>query len=144
MQPELLKQLKDVHLPPPISWWPPAPGWYIVFALFILLVCGVYFWLRKKRLRRQRKQRILQHMQQLQSTSDVAAAMVLVKQVAISQYPEQPIAELQGKAWIQFLTKDMDIPTQLQQQMLVAAYQKQPENCDALFQCLTKWVEQQL
>lgn len=37
MQPDLLQQLKDLHMPAAPGWWPPAPGWWILGAL---LVCG--------------------------------------------------------------------------------------------------------
>lgn len=41
-----LAQLKDIHLPTPIGWWPLAPGWYILMGLILFLVIifayGVY------------------------------------------------------------------------------------------------------
>jgi len=30
-----LVNLKDIHLPPPVSFWPPAPGWWILALLMI-------------------------------------------------------------------------------------------------------------
>lgn len=32
-----LAQLKDIHLPEAVGWWPPAPGWWLL-ALLALLV----------------------------------------------------------------------------------------------------------
>lgn len=33
-----LKQLKDIHLPESISWWPPAVGWWVLLLLVIVIV----------------------------------------------------------------------------------------------------------
>ncbi|MBL4711699.1 MAG: DUF4381 domain-containing protein [Gammaproteobacteria bacterium] len=30
--------LKDIHLPEPILWWPLAPGWWMVIALLFVAV----------------------------------------------------------------------------------------------------------
>ena len=38
MNPQL--QLRDIHLPAEPSWWPPAPGWWL---LAILLMARVWW-----------------------------------------------------------------------------------------------------
>jgi len=38
MQPDLLAQLKDVHLPLAPGWWPPAPGWWLLALLLLVLL----------------------------------------------------------------------------------------------------------
>jgi hypothetical protein len=40
MQPDLLQQLKDIHLPPDPTWWPPAPGWWL---LALVAAAGLYY-----------------------------------------------------------------------------------------------------
>src|SRR5262245_66626316 len=43
--------LRDIHLPGAISWWPPAPGWWVLAALAMLVavVVGLYYWRERHR-----------------------------------------------------------------------------------------------
>ena len=44
--------LRDIHLPMPVDWWPPAPGWWLVALVVASLVAaGVVRW-RRDRFRR--------------------------------------------------------------------------------------------
>ena len=47
-----LAQLKDIHLPQAVHWWPPAPGWWLV----ALLVLALTIWLSRYLLARYRRQ----------------------------------------------------------------------------------------
>lgn len=46
-----LEQLRDIHLPQAVHWWPPAPGWWIVAALVLALTIwlGRYLQARYRR-----------------------------------------------------------------------------------------------
>ena len=48
----LLQQLHDIHPAAEPSWWPPAPGWWLLAALLLaLLAYGVHRWrVRQRRL----------------------------------------------------------------------------------------------
>ncbi|MFB0988929.1 MAG: DUF4381 domain-containing protein, partial [Gammaproteobacteria bacterium] len=35
---ELLAQLADIHLPEPVSYWPPAIGWWILAAIVLFML----------------------------------------------------------------------------------------------------------
>ena len=47
-----LEQLRDIHLPEAVHWWPPAPGWWIVAALLLALT----IWLSRYLQARYRRQ----------------------------------------------------------------------------------------
>ena len=38
--PTSLEKLFDIVVPPPVPWWPPAPGWFVVGGVLLVLV----FW----------------------------------------------------------------------------------------------------
>jgi hypothetical protein len=44
--------LRDIHLPGPVGWWPPAPGWWIL--LGVLVFAAVFSLVRYRQLYRER------------------------------------------------------------------------------------------
>jgi len=52
---EALKDLRDIHEPDPISFWPPAPGWWIVLILTIAAVFLLRWWLKRDKSPRYKK-----------------------------------------------------------------------------------------
>ena len=40
----LLSQLRPLHAPDPVSWWPPAPGWIALFLLTMLTLILLAIW----------------------------------------------------------------------------------------------------
>lgn len=107
--PEAL-QLRDIHMPGPPEFWPPAPGWWIVAAVVLGLLSwvSVIAW-RRIKIQRQRK-KILDLLEQLEqasadmSTPDFLAQISrLMRQIALIRYPRQAIASLTGTDWLKFL-----------------------------------------
>lgn len=103
-------ELRDIHLPPEPGFWPPAPGWWLLFGLLLALAfwLGRLGWSQYRRFRR--RQRILLELDQLERAglsgpALIAAVSALLKRVALSRYPRTEVAALTGEAWLAFLDR---------------------------------------
>lgn len=75
MQQDPLSQLRDIHWPDPIGFWPLAFGYYVVLLLLIMLSCLVIYFLWGKKNRQVKKalwQEFLHIEQQYAQERDVA------------------------------------------------------------------------
>ena len=112
-----LAQLRDIHLPDGVAWWPPAPGWWLL--LLLLAVIGALIWRYRQQQARKRRYRVLalqelelylqgyrQHGQYQQFAREVSE---LLKRVAIHAYPTDSVAGLSGAAWVEFLNGQADM-----------------------------------
>ena len=114
-----LSQLRDIHLPDPVSFWPPAPGWWL---LLLLAVIGVIFLCRHAiaaMVRRRRLDSVLRELDGAYATFNEQAAFDdrrnaaglhflaevnrLLKRVVQVMYPASHWSHLTGRAWLQFL-----------------------------------------
>jgi len=109
MAPEALN-LRDIHLPEPISWWPVAPGWWLLLAALCLIII-VFFISRKIYISRQLNRdikaelgQIKQQFEKTQNKSELARSLsILLRRASISFYPATDIAGLTGESWLSFL-----------------------------------------
>ena len=117
MNPDL-SQLRDIHLPVPVSWWPPAPGWWLLAVLVPVIVLGMYIMVRRRQRNAWRRSALIeltQLRQQYQSQPStpqiiVNGLSVLLRRVAISYYPREEVAMLSGDKWLAFLERSMGAP----------------------------------
>ena len=106
-----LAQLRDIHLPPPITWWPLAPGWYLLIAICIIICIALIFYIKRWHTRTHWRRSGLQLLEvykqqyKLNMNSQISAAYIseLLKRIAIIYFPRTKVASLQGDAWIMFL-----------------------------------------
>ena len=103
-------ELRDIHLPAEPSFWPPAPGWWLLFGLLVAMALwlGRLGWGQYRRVRR--RQRILLELDRLERAglhgpTLIAAISALLKRVALSRYPRTEVAALTGEAWLAFLDR---------------------------------------
>jgi len=101
-------QLRDIHLPDSIGWWPPAMGWWLL-AVLIPLLCFLIIWLYKRITRKtavKTAKKLLIKLKQDDSLDDKAKLdqlSVLIRRVAISVSPRKQAASLVGFSWLEYL-----------------------------------------
>lgn len=105
---QLLSQLKEVHPPEPIGWWPPAIGWWIVLALGLTL--GIFIIVFTiKAIRQHRWQKMVSTQLALVSHSGgsegdgITQLNRLLKQLLKVKHPTAKVASLHGDSWVNFL-----------------------------------------
>ncbi|MGP4844895.1 DUF4381 domain-containing protein [Marinobacter sp. 1Y8] len=107
-QPDPLANLRDIHLPDPGGFWPPAPGWWILAALALaLLICLAVFLLRRQRrnrwLKTARAELAALRQQQSADARWFTDLNALLKRCARQRYPDARPQSLSGERWHQFL-----------------------------------------
>lgn len=102
----LLQQLRDVHSPTPVDWWPLAPGWWAIIALVCMLFAlGIYRYWRGRHARATRRaslQALSKQQEQYQHDASPEALNELVKLLkrAIASAQQDPGSlSLTGDAW---------------------------------------------
>lgn len=110
--------LRDLHLPEPVSWWPPAPGWWIL--LLVLTSLCAYGLMRAYR----RRQRNAARRSALQKLARYEAEyrehrnpVVLGKQLSqllrrgmLAYAPRAEVAGLTGDDWLDWLDRGLPVP----------------------------------
>ena len=101
-----LSQLNDIIAPTAASAWPPAPVYWGLI-LLLLLLCGCAVFLFKRIKKAQLKQKLaLTKLHQLQAEdADFVHLNQLIKGVALSYFPRQQVASLHGEQWFDFLQR---------------------------------------
>ncbi|MBF0191196.1 MAG: DUF4381 domain-containing protein [Magnetococcales bacterium] len=104
--------LRDIHLPDPISWWPPAWGWWAAtLTLLLLLASGLLLRYRAKRHRLRAAalaelSRIRQGYALHQDPRLLATELsALLRRVSLLRHPRHEVAGLSGEAWLTFLDR---------------------------------------
>lgn len=108
--PPPLQELRDVHLPDPVSLWPPAPGWWIVGGLVVLgIMAALWFRTYRRRTRARRlamaelasvKQQYLTHHNDQWAVQRLSE---IIRRYALAAFPRTEVAGLAGTSWLRFL-----------------------------------------
>jgi hypothetical protein len=94
--------LRDVHVPPVPSLWPPAPGWWLVAGVVVALLVLAWWLQRRRALRLQSWQRLFDAASaQPSPPARVAAMSELLRRAARRVDPDSE--KLEGQQWLEFL-----------------------------------------
>ena len=152
--PNPLDQLRDIHLPEPISWWPPAPGWWILALAGSALAVWLLRWLyRRYKAKHYRRQALaqLKELKELQAGSDsqdqLRALFVLLKQTANCAYPNRQPSSMAIDPFVEFLRFSCNQsvfsqPTgELQTLLYAKQTSEQSQDIEALFEDTRIWIK---
>jgi len=155
--PNPLAQLRDIHLPQSVSWWPLAPGWWLILAGILVLMIAAWWLMRHRQQGRWQRDALLQLQQELQQlrldyqqTEDGSAACAtlssLMRRVAIGLFPASSIAGTHGEQWLHFLDAQALIPERFCQSewgemLLNAPFSADQVNPLPLINLCQQWME---
>lgn len=116
-----LDRLNDIVVPPDVSWWPLAPGWYLVLALLSGLIA--YFmvkWIVRFRANRYRRAAL----RQLAAANDISGIAEVLRRTALAIVPRTVVAGKSGKAWLDWLALQCPrtMPDQVREQLTSGIY----------------------
>ena len=146
-----LSGLRDIHMPIEPSWWPPALGWWLVLAgIFVVaLIFGLIYgcWYNRPK---QYALRELKHIYVKEKNSVEMARQVslLLKRVALFNYPRKKVAALTDEQWIAFLQSKTAKSFSVEQLELLAISAYMPDelltplSTEGLYKAATKGIKQ--
>ncbi len=106
-----LAGLRAYHLPGPVSWWPPAPGWWLLAGLAVLACLVALGWALGRRRRRAAARAALVELAGLRTAyardrdpARFASELSrLLRRLALARFPRGEVAGLVGQRWLGFL-----------------------------------------
>lgn len=104
-----LAQLRDIHLPEAVSWWPPAPGWWVVSLIALAAVVTGILYTKKRYLQNRYRKAALRELENIfkngkdQQQAQLEEMSILLRRTAIQAYGRENIAPLFGDKWLDFL-----------------------------------------
>lgn len=146
-----LEQLADIHAAAEPGLWPPAPGWWVLAALALLLLFLLFRQVAGRLAAKRRRKAWMtvleaigrQHDPQGQPHDYLAAVNRLFRAVALRAFPDTACARLEGSEWVAFLTGLMPEgkPVEALAALSRGPYEPAPEfDAEALQRLAATWV----
>ncbi len=109
----MIERLRDIDGLDGVSWWPLAPGVWILIILVLLIIIGnIIFYLKKRAWKLSWKGQIFEELDMMQKTinaenaSDFAVKLSeILRRIAMHKYGRADCAALMGERWLTWLQK---------------------------------------
>ena len=135
-----LDNLRDIAEPVPVSWWPLAPGWWLVITLAILGLAAFGFraWQRWKANAYRRA--ALAELQNASTDVDISA---ILKRTALCACPRINVASLVGDDWVRWLaeTGGRQIPLGVSERLKAGVFREDSTSTRELSDFATRWIK---
>ena len=105
--PASLDNLRDIVVPSSVPWWPPAPGWWVVFALLTLAI-AVFAWRRWRAWYANAYRR--EALRELQAATSAAEVAEILKRTVLVAYARADVAAISGSTWCRWLAETIGRP----------------------------------
>jgi hypothetical protein len=158
-----LDQLAPLVRPEPVSFWPPAPGWWVVLGLLLVLpVLVIIIWRYRRKFPVEPELSDEEHLEgpRRKALSELAqlprpygkpagpwlqSLNALLKRLCIARYPDSHCQTLSGRAWLAFLDTRCTAAGLTRWMVLVeGAYrpdcQLDDKTIDGLYAAVSTWV----
>jgi len=150
-----LEQMRDIQLPAPVGWWPPAPGWWLLTVLVLALVAwGLARAVRIASERRQRQRYRGEALQELNNLTCPGRSLylnellTLVRRTAISAGLELELTSCSSSILLNKLLMSSDVGKQSSLQaepLLDNLYRRDPQPLaeperSLLSRCVADWI----
>lgn len=151
-----LSQLRDIHLPDPVSFWPPAPGWWLLLLVILIAIVFACRHAIAAMIRRRKLASVLTELETAyglyqrqrqdngHSLHFLATVNSLLNRVTQVLYPDSGSANLTGRQWLRFLDAcdNSTLFTEGPGKVLADGMYRPTfdGDADALYDCARQWI----
>ena len=108
---DALSQLRDIHVPGAVAFWPPAPGWWLLAAAVLAIVLIAVYRYRRRGINTHLRYDALAELARIQTefqrhgdAAGMAAQLsILLRRIAVTCGGRMDVAGLSGEAWLRYL-----------------------------------------
>jgi hypothetical protein len=95
-----LSNLRDIVVPEPPPFWPPAPGVWVALIIAVAVLLAFVLWWQRARAKSAYRRAGLALLPGARTARDID---VILKRVALAVFPRSQVAPLYGDEWAAFL-----------------------------------------